>query len=148
MNNKDYATAVIVGSYITYLISLTDKSSQITGSSIRLRDMITKVTRASKDIQLVELANKSWDNTLAEHKDEQLTISPAITIESLFFSFERQLQELYGQHIITAVLSYTEKQQKGNVSKYAEDSYKVADSLRDSLRKVIFEEYKNEKAIC
>jgi hypothetical protein len=143
MNNKDYATAVIVGSYITYLISLTDKSSQTTGSSIRLRDMITKVTRASKDMQLVGLANKSWDNVLTKHKDEQLTISPAVTIESLYFSFERQLQELYGQHIAETVLRYVEKQQKGNVSKYAKDSYIAADSLRDELRKVIFEEFKN-----
>jgi len=145
LNRKEYAQAIIVGSYITYLLSLTDKEQQIKGSSIRLRDKLLKVTRAAKDKELVELANKTWQRVLDKHKEDNLCISPAIVIETLYFSFIDIMNELYGREVGALVCRYVEKQSIGNINDYTKDSYLTSDSLRDELRKVIYEWSKDER---
>ena len=143
LNDKEYATGIIIGSFLAYLLSLTDKEQQIKASSIRLRDKLLKVTRAAKDEHLVKLANKTWSDVLAKHKDDNLCISPAIVIETLYFSFIDVMNTLYGNELGNLICRYVEKQQVGNINDYTKDSYLAADSLKDALRKVIFEEYKN-----
>ena len=142
LNEKEYAQAIIVGSYVLYLLSLMDKEQQTKATTIRLRDKLAKVTTSAKNAELVLLSNECWNRVLEKHKEDNLLISQAITIESLYFSFIDIMNKLYGSQLGNLICSYVNKQSKGDISNYAKDSYKAADSLRDELRKIIFEHFK------
>ena len=139
MTKSDYAKALVIGSYITYLMSLMDKEQQIKLTTIRLRDKILKVIRKPKYEGLNIIADDGWKIVLDQYKDERILISPAIVVETLYFNFIDIMNELYGHEVGNLVCRYVEKQSVGNINDYTKDSYRVADSLRDSVRKLIFE---------
>jgi len=139
MTTKSKAKAIIISSFIMYLMDM-DSSKRTKAHTKKLRKELLEVTRSKGTIKLAELSNRAWTELIHEYKNDNLNISLALTIEALAFSFEEDLTNMYGDYIIDYIADYSMKEQVGDISKYAKDSYIAADALRDKLRDIIFKE--------
>lgn len=138
MTKNQLQQGIIIGSFITFSMSLMDKEQQIKGSSIALRDSILRITTTRGNELMVKSANLAWQMTIDEHVDETLSFSIATLVESLAFDYIDVFKILYGSEIMNLVDRFVSKQSIGNISEYAKDSYRIADSLRDNCRKAVF----------
>lgn len=143
--NREAKIAMVVGSLIAGLIKTMSKKEQVRGSTIRYIQYIHKGTvnlEATKE-QRIQLANACRDSMLMlveQFKGQNSIMQVATFVESLSFSFERELLSFFGNEYISLMLRFTEKQVIDNA--LAKDSYVLSDQLRDNIRKIIFESLK------
>ena len=137
MTTKSKQKAIIVSSFMLYLVSL--MSNGKTKPHIKkLKKQLLDVTIKQGDVTLAKLSNEAWSNVIKTHQDDNLSISVALVIESLAFTFEKDLLDMYGESVIENVCSFTEQESVGNISDYAKDSYKAAAALSEAVRLVVF----------
>ena len=104
----------------------------------KIKRQLLDVTIKQGNETLARLSNEAWSNVIKKHQHDNLNISIALTVESLAFTFEKDLLDMYGQSVIDNVCSFTEKESVGNISDYAKDSYRAADALSETVRLAVF----------
>ena len=137
--------AIVVGSLIAGLINILGKEELTKGSVIRLLSMLRcKIKYAQINIETrKKLANATRDSMLMlldQHEGEQSKMEVSTFIETLSFSFEKEMVEFFGNEYMTTVGRFVAKQVEEGCD--IEDSYKLADDLRDNVRKIIFDTFK------
>ena len=75
-----------------------------------------------------------------QHQDEESIMQVATFVESMMFSFEKEMIAMYGNQIVDLVLRFCEKQIVD--SELAKDSYDLSDDLKNNIRKIIFDRSK------
>lgn len=138
--------AVAAGALIVGLIKNMSAEQLAKGSTINLFSWIhNKIHRADLTPNerrfIAEIARDSMLDLVESYKDKNAIMQIATFIESLSFSFENEIREFYGDEYMVRLCRFTEKQAVGNV----EDSYSLSDSLRDNIRKIIFDRLKTAK---
>ena len=137
MTNSIRTQAVVVGSHISFLISILHINQLKESTTRRVQKLLLKGLKkgGSKDVQL---SNESWKKVLVRLEEENLQFSSVTVVESLFFSFEPALTEYYGDTLSIALMNFINKHTPSNATEYAKDSYRLADELRDETRRVVF----------
>ena len=142
---RDESVGMVIGSLIVGLLKTMDNKQQIKGSTIRLRQHIrakNKKADASLD-ERQDIANVCMDSMkmlVEQHQDEESIMQVATFVESIMFSFEKEMIAMYGNQIVDLVLRFCEKQVVD--SKLAKDSYDLSDDLKNNIRKIVFDRSK------
>jgi len=139
---------MVVGSLILGLIKVLDKPEQVKGSTIKFSQYIKKGTTKFKATKgqrkkLSEVCRDSMLMLVDNHEGENSTIHVATFVESLSFSFEKELKAFYGSEYMNLMLRFCEKQVAS--SEHARESYSLSDELRDNIRKLIYENFVKEE---
>jgi len=137
MTNSIRTQAIIIGSHISFLISILHVDEQKESTCRRVQKMLLKGLRKGGEKD-VHLSNTAWKNVLVKLESSELQFSTVTVVESLFFSFEPALTEYYGETLSTAIMNFINRHSLDNISDFAVDSYILADELRDESRRVIF----------
>ena len=142
---RNQRVGMAVGSLIVGLLKTMEHKQQVKASTIRLRQHIRVRNRSIKasleDRQSVaNICMDSMKMLVEQHQDEESIMQIATFVESMLFSFEKEMIEMYGNEIVNLVLRFCEKQVVD--SKLAKDSYELSDDLKDNIRKLIFDRSK------
>jgi len=65
-----------------------------------------------------------------------IVLETAVFVESLSFSFQRDLEEFCGKDYLLHMTRFVNKQ---DISDDVRSSYKLSDQLRDNIRKLVFD---------
>ena len=86
---------------------------------------------------MAETAHDSMMMLVEQFKGESENVMVVpVFVESLSFSFEKELNEFYGQEYMVRMLRFIDKQANdGQVS----DSYVLSDTLVNNIRKITFD---------
>lgn len=126
--------AIMVGSYILYLIGHLDQIDKTKGSVINLRQLLfSKVSK--EDRSLSKLADIAW-NEVASEMPKNNVYSIGVAIESLYFAFEKELKGYFGENISDIITRATIK--LPNDDRGTKPSYKLVDALKSSVHKVVY----------
>ena len=144
---RNESVSIIVGSLLLGLIKTMDKSQQVKGSTIAYTNtMRTKIykSKATQDDRkiLSEVARDSMMMLVEQFEDQKSIMQVATFVESISFSFNKELTEFFGKDYITRMIRFTEKQIVE--SELAGHSYELSDQLRNNIRKIIFDRLKNQ----
>ena len=142
------AQAIIISSYMLYLIdALLDKKARSFGSTINLKQKLFSQTRNAQNLDYVKLSNEAWMMTVDKYKDENYRIMIGNAIERFYFDNEECLSLVYGKHLVDLVWRFTCKQldDKNIESDIIKETNIVTKDLTESMRKVIFDYFKNIK---
>ena len=146
MTNREVGIAVVVGSQILGLLKTFPIEEQRKGAFINYTQFIrTKIYKVkSNDRQKwAEVCYKSLSSLLGKGLDNEITMSTLV--ESLSFTFEKELKAFYGEDYFPRMVRFCNKHSHDYTSEYAKDSYVVADILADAVRKEFYETFKDEK---
>ena len=140
---RDTAISIIISSQILGLIKVMSKEEQKKGSVINFVQFLQKKIREVDYINRPELAIVCHDSLMElleidkQHEGKK-TIAIATISESLSYSFDKELRSVFGNEYFIRLDRFVLKQSCDGISEYAPYSYKMADSLRDSVRKYLF----------
>jgi len=143
---RSQSIAIVAGSIILGLIRSMNQKERFKGSTITLVDYVKKgIVNANASLsERQELANAckiSMEQLLDQFRGTDIVILQiAIFVESLSFSFEKELTDFYGNEYINIMSRFTIKQFMD--SKTARESYLLSDQLRDNIRKIVFDNMK------
>ncbi|MFK5937697.1 MAG: hypothetical protein QM497_04780 [Sulfurimonas sp.] len=140
---RDEAISIIIASQTIGLIRVMSKEEQKKGSVINFIQFLQKKIREVDYINRPKLAIVCRDSLLELVEiDEQCTgnktIAVATILESLSYSFDKELRSVFGNEYFIKLDRFVTKQSYDGISDYAPYSYAMADSLRDSVRKYLF----------
>lgn len=139
---RDKKVALIVCNLILGLIQTMDKQEQHKGSTIAyttmLRKYIHRIDVTRKESEVVHtLCSISLEQLVEKFKEQEMILQVATFVESLSFSFEKELIAFCGEEYMVKMMKFTDKQIV--ISDVARDSYVLSDTLKDTIRKVIFD---------
>ena len=142
---RDERVGMAVGSLVVGLLKTMDSKEQAKASTIRLKQHIRakniKIKATFEERRSVaDICLDSMKMLVDQHKDENSIMQVATFIESLMFSFEKEMIKMYGNQIVDLVLRFCEKQVVDN--KLAKESYELSDDLRNNIRKLIYDRSK------
>ena len=142
------AQAIIISSYMLYLIDgLMDKKGKSFGSTINLKQKLFSQTRNAQNLDYVKLSNEAWMMTVDKYKNENYRIMIGHAIERFYFDNERVLELMYGRGLVDLVWRFTCKQLGDDKIDHQiiKETNIVMKDLTESMRKVIFDYFKNIK---
>lgn len=146
MTKRDMGIAVVVGSQILGLLKTMPIEEQTKGAFINysqfMRAKIWKVN--SKDRKKwADVCYNSLTSLLGKGFDNSITMTTLV--ESLSFTFEKELKAFYGDDYFPRMMRFCDKHSYDYTSEFAKDSYIVADALADAVRKEFYEAFKGDK---
>jgi len=141
---RNEAVSIIIASQLIGLIKVMNKEEKTKGSVINYTQFLQKKIREVNYINRPELALVCRDSLMSLIEiDKQETGNKKIAIatiaESLSFSFERELRSVFGDEYFIRLDRFVQKQSYNGISEFAPYSYKMADNLRDAVRKYLFD---------
>ena len=142
---RDERIGMTVGSLIVGLLKTMDQKQQVKASTIKLKQHIRakniKIGASQDERQgVANICMDSMKMLVEQHKNEKSIMQVATFVESMMFSFEKEMIAMYGNQIVDLVLRFCEKQVVD--SKLAKDSYELSDDLKNNIRKLIFDRSK------
>jgi hypothetical protein len=142
---RDERIGMTVGSLIVGLLKTMDQKQQVKASTIKLKQHIRarNIKIGASQDERQDVANICMDSMkmlVEQHQDEESIMQVATFVESMMFSFEKEMIAMYGNQIVDLVLRFCEKQVVD--SKLAKDSYELSDDLKNNIRKLIFDRSK------
>ena len=142
---RDERIGMTVGSLIVGLLRTMDQKQQVKASTIKLKQHIRarNIKIGASQDERQDVANICMDSMkmlVEQHQNEESIMQVATFIESMMFSFEKEMIAMYGNQIVDLVLRFCEKQVVD--SKLAKDSYDLSDDLKNNIRKIIFDRSK------
>jgi hypothetical protein len=142
MTKHQEAKAIIIGSFILYLIDyLLDKSQKNKGSVIRLKQAIVKKTRARKGkyIPFIKMSDEAWKETVEMYKDKSYRIAIFDIVEFLAFDNEEIMEKMYGNQFLLLVSNFSLKQTFDGIEpEVLKESREVAQILKKNTEKVLY----------
>jgi hypothetical protein len=139
MNKVGAIQATMTGAYILMLLGHLSKEDYNKASVVRLTQRLRKILK-HRPISDARLADEAYDVIKKKYKDEPIELVVGILIETLAFNKEEYMKQLFGNDIITFVERASAKITiPGLNEKQRKDSYRVADELKDSLEKTVFD---------
>ncbi len=141
MTKVEEAKAIIVGSFVLYLIdALLDKSEQNHLSTIRLRQCIRAKTSRTENHAYVKMSNDAWIATVAKYEENSMHIAIFDAVETLVFDHEKIMTDMFGSNIMMYTNGFTQKQTRDGVPReILLQSREVSKALKKSLEKVVFD---------
>lgn len=138
--NRSESVAIVAGSLILGLMKTMDKEQQTKGSTVRYSTVLRKGIKTAyltpeEREKLSYIAHDSMIQLVEQYEDAETPIQIATFIESLSFSFEKEMMEFYGKNYFIYMLRFIDKQVLDEVGK----SYEVSDTLRDNIRKIVYD---------
>jgi len=128
MNTK----VIVVGSIIGFMISLLDENQKN-----KTQRILKKVLSTGGEKE-VDLSNNVWKTVTEYHIGSDFLFDPTIAIESLYFSFIDEMEEVFGDKLTSSIWGFNAiYMQHGIDKKYIANSYKFADELRDCINEKI-----------
>lgn len=144
MTKRDIGIAVVVGSQIIGLLKTMPIEEQTKGAFINysqfMRAKIWKV-KSSDRKKWSEVCYKSLTSLLDKGFSNSITMNTLV--ESLSFTFEKELKAFYGDDYFPRMMRFCDKHSYEYSSEFAKDSYLVADALADAVRKEFFNTFKD-----
>ena len=128
-----------------------DDCNKRKGSTITFRDHLRKFIWNADTPNREKYARVCYDSLLhmLAQTDQSQRVEPvaiAIIVESLSFSFESEFKEFFGEDYFIKMCRFVDKQSRfDGMSEFAKRSYEISDMLRDSVRKFLFETFKEIK---
>ena len=149
MSDRNTGIAVVVGSQILGLLNIMPKEEQVKGAFVNytqfMRAKIWKV-KSKKREKWALVCKNSLMSLIGKGFDKDITMSTLV--ESLSFTFEKELVAFYGTDYFPRMMRFCDKQTFDYTSNYASDSYKVADALAAAVRKEFYDTFKKQEQIC
>jgi len=151
-NERTKAIGIIVGSQIIGLIQTMNDENKKKGSTITFRDHLRKYVWNADTPNRQKYARVCYDSLLhmLDQTDQSQRVEPvaiATIVESLSFSFESEFREFFGDDYFVKMCRFVDKQSEfEGMSEFAKRSYEISDMLRDSVRKFLFETFKDAKS--
>jgi hypothetical protein len=144
MNNAQVQSGCI-GAMILVLLGQLDKEDMPKESVIRLRTrLIGSLRKLPREVAMI--ADKAFEAIRDRHKERTLELDIGIIIESLTFSKQAYMQEIFGMDIIALVERCAYKITVSGLTKQqGRDSYDIADELKESIEKETYEYLKENK---
>jgi hypothetical protein len=131
--------ASITGAFILVLLFQLTRSDYNRASVIRLNQRIRKILREQSKVDRV-LADEAYETIKLKYLEDKIELDIGILIETLAFNKEDYMKQLFGNDIITYVERAAAKITLPDLTpKQRKDSYMIADELKDSLEKIVFE---------
>ena len=137
MTPKAKQKVIIVSSFILYLIHMLDHTRTVPHVK-KLKKRLLDVTIKQGTLVEATLSNNAWAKVVDEYEKANLRIAIATVIETLAFTFEKDMVAMYGDSILDDVCSFVERESIGDISKYSKDSYIASDALSDAVRDIVF----------
>ena len=146
MNSKREAAAVIIGSYVTFMIdTMLDKGDRTNGSTVKLLQHIKKHISDKKYLPYREWSNDAWFRMVDQLKDKNLKMTVAQAVENLVFDREDVMTEFYGSQILDLAGNFSVKHTIDNLQKdIVMDTNLITKTLLNEMSKVIYERMKDE----
>ena len=148
MSETQKAQGIIISSYMLYLIdALLDKKARSFGSTINLKQKLFSQTRNAQNLDYVKLSNQAWAMTVDKYENENYRIMIGHAIERFYFDNEQVLDLMYGPGLVDLVWRFTCKQLGDDKIDHQiiKETNIVMKDLTESMRKVVFEYFKNIK---
>jgi|GEM_PF-3661011 len=149
MNDRNTGIAVVVGSQILGLLNIMPREEQVKGAFVNytqfMRAKIHKV-KSKKREKWALVCKNSLMSLMGKGFDKDITMSTLV--ESLSFTFEKELVAFYGKDYFPRMMRFCDKHSHDYTSQFASESYKVADALADAVRKEFFDTFKKQEQIC
>jgi len=144
MNNAQIQAGCI-GAMILVLLNHLDKKDITKESVIRLRTVLSGTLRKlSREVAVI--ADNAFDTVRDRHKERKLELDIGIVIESLAFSKQAYMQEIFGMNIISLVERCAYKITVSGLTKQqGRDSYDISDELKESIEKETYKYLKENK---
>jgi hypothetical protein len=142
MTKSEYARGVITGSFVLYFIDyLLDRSEKSKGSVIMLKQRILSKNKKVKNIPIIKTADKAWNELVEHFKDRKMHVYIWDAVERMVENEEEAFIKVYGKDSIALVNSFVMKTTPDDYDKQAlKESREVTDTLKDILKKVVFDE--------
>ena len=142
MTKYQEAKAIIIGSFILYLIDyLLDKSQKSKATTIRLKQSIMKKTRAkgNKYLPYVKMSDEAWKETVEHFKDKNYRIAIFDAVEFLAFDNEEIMTKMYGDDFLRLVSAFSLKQTFDGIEPgVLKESREVTRMLKKNTEKVLY----------
>lgn len=139
--SRTNTVAHAIGSLMVGVMML-DEQAKSSGSFISLKQKIIKNTSQYQKVlskeQLEVLSQICYDTITELDTSKVQAINPATIVESLAFTFEKEMIVFYGQDFLTVVSRYSLKH-----GETAKDSYAIAKEVANKIRKYIFDRAKD-----
>jgi len=128
-HSVEHNKALMVGSFIGFLVTLVDKNDN--NKTQRILKKVLK--RGSRD--QAKLSNDIWTNSSSDLIREftRFSIEPTVVIETLFYSHEKILRDAFTSDLENSCLKFCElyqmEQLENTETEFAKSSYVFADKL-------------------
>jgi len=130
-------TSLIIG-----LLMVMNKKQLSKGSTINYLNYMRKATSgldapAEDRLEVAKISREAMLLLVDQFKGtSDVVLETAVFVESLSFSFQRDLEEFCGYDYMLHMTRFVNKQ---DISDEVRSSYKLSDQLRDNIRKLVFD---------
>ena len=124
-------------------MSILNEKERSKGSFINLKQLLLQKTRLAQNANYIVISNNAWKNVVTNPQYQSFAHIPII-IESLTFSNEDVMSEVYGKNFTKTVEKFLAKLPYEAVEKnIAQNSYATADALKKQTD-IFIEQYLSE----
>ena len=141
MTKSEQAQAIIVGSFILYMIdSLLDRPQHSKGSVIRLKQMLRAKTSQAQNRDYVVISNEAWASVVEKYKDKNYRLVIFDAVESLGFDNQEIMTKMFGSKFLDAVGYFSLKQTFDGVEKAVlKESREITAALKKAVQKSVYD---------
>jgi len=141
MTCSETAKVIVYSSFMLYMLdNLLDAQEKAKGSTIRLKQVLRAKTVSEDHLEVAELSNKVWSQTIEKHKEENRKLLLGDFFDMVLLEEEKAFTKMYGDDIVQLIYRFAlNMTEEGTPKEIVEDSRIVTKTLINLTRKHVFE---------